>query len=206
MSQKPLRIFGLTGGAGSGKSEVAKRLVELGIPVIEADKIGHQLIEPGRPVAQALTAEFGDKILSNGKIDRSKLANIAFSDDQARRTLNAITHPIIVQEIRSQCKTLAENGHTAVVVEAAIIAENGKREPGYDGLILVMAPEAMRIERLVQHRGMGREQAQLRIKAQTPPENKIPLADWVITNDGDLNQLQDQVDQVAKAIQQQAEN
>jgi len=200
MSDTPPRIYGLTGGAGSGKSEAAKRFIELGIPVIEADKVGHELLQPGTAVAAAIIAEFGDAILTDGRIDRVKLARVAFANDHARLKLNAVSHPAIIQEIRNRCQTLAKQGHGTIIVEAAIIAEDEKRASGYDGLILVMADETIREDRLVKLRGMTHEQARQRIKAQTPPERKLPLADWVIQNDGTLEQLQDQVDQVANAL------
>ncbi len=197
-----LHVFGLTGGAGSGKSEVARRFVELGIPVIEADKVGHQLLAPGHPVAKALIKAFGESILDNGEIDRQKLAQLAFADQQSLLTLNRITHPPLLDEIMRQCAALANDGHKAVIVEAAIIAEDGKRDPRYEALILVTAPESVRVERLVNQRGMDPAQARLRVQAQTPPEQKAAIADWIINNDGDFDQLRSQVDEVARQIKE----
>lgn len=195
-------IFGLTGGAGSGKSEMAKRFEELGIPVVEADRLGHELLEPGHPVARELIDTFGEAICSRSRIDRQKLGRLVFSDSHALGTLNRITRPALLQEISRRCTALADAGHPIVVVEAAIISEDGKKDPLYEGLIVVTAPESVRIERLVAHRGMDREQARLRIEAQTPPEKKLALADWVIVNDGSLEQLRTQVDDVVRQIRE----
>ena len=195
-----MRMYGLTGGIASGKSEVARRLIERGVPVINSDRIGHTLLEPGSEVADAVVNAFGRGIVSCGRIDKERLAGIVFADAQARQKLNAIMHPVIKGIIAERCAALAAEGHNAVVVEAAIMAEGGKLEEWLDGLILVTCPREMRLSRLTEHRGMGPEEARCRIEAQTLPEGKTPLADWIIENDGTLEELHARTDEIAEEI------
>jgi dephospho-CoA kinase len=195
-----MRIYGLTGGTGSGKSEVARRLQELGIPVIDADKVGHELLEPASPIFHDLVATFGTQILSEGKLDREKIGRIVFSDPDLLQRLNAIVHPRIKQIIGERCLALAQEGHRAVVVDAALLAENGKKDPWLSGLVLVVSDRNLRLRRLVEIRGMTPEQARMRIEAQSLPEDKVPLADWLIHNEGTIEELREQTDSVAAAM------
>jgi dephospho-CoA kinase len=198
-----MRIYGLTGGIGSGKSEVARRLVELGIPVIDADIVGHEILEPGGSAADAVIAAFGQAILAGGCIDREKLGAVVFDDDAARRKLNAIVHPVIARNIAERCAELVQQGHSSIVIEATLLAEDGQREPWMNGLILVLSSEDLRFSRLVRSRGMDPVDARKRMAAQTPPEKKASLADWVIENNGTLDELRAATDRVADAIRDQ---
>jgi len=199
-----MRIYGLTGGSGSGKSEVARRFMELGIPVIDADKVGHQILEPGGMAVEAVVQAFGEKVLTNARIDREKLGALVFEDEIARRTLNAIVHPLIKRGIAERCVELAQQGHPAVLVDAALLAESGRREEWLDGLILVTCRDDLRLKRLVESRSINASMARGRMAAQTPPETKIPLADWVIENEGTLEQLRERVDEIAATIRSPA--
>jgi dephospho-CoA kinase len=195
-----MRIYGLTGGIGSGKSEVARRFEDLDIPVIDADRIGHEVLGPGGAAVEAVAAAFGPGVLSESAIDRKKLARIVFADKAAIEKLNAIVHPAIGRVIAERCIDLAAEGREVVVVDAAVLAEGGRREEWLDGLILVTCREDLRLSRLVQLRGMDAEEARRRIASQTAPETKMPLADWVIENEGDLDRLHERVDRVAAEI------
>lgn len=195
-----MRLYGLTGGAGSGKSEAARRFSLEGIPVIEADRVGHELLEPGGAAVDAVMASFGREITTDGAIDRAKLAECVFGNEEALRRLNTLLHPLIIQEITRHVAALAEAGHNTAIIEAALIAENAKRPPWLNGLIVVICREDIRIERLARLRGMDPRQARKRIEAQTPPEKKIPLADWIIVNEDTLETLWSRVDEIAAAI------
>jgi dephospho-CoA kinase len=195
-----MRIYGLTGGTGSGKSEVGRRFARLGIPVLDADRIGHQLLEPGGRGVAPLAEAFGHEILSEGQVDREKLGALVFADPDALHKLNSIIHPLIGQAIAERCAALSQENHPAVVIDAALLGEHGKRDPWLDGLILVTCREDLRLKRLVELRGMEPAQAQTRIAAQTPPEKKIPLADWIIENEGSLEHLHVRADEVARHI------
>lgn len=199
--EKQIRVYGLTGGIGSGKSVVAERLEAKGIGVIDADTIGHEVLADD-PGAQAeIVSAFGKEVVAeDDTIDREKLALRVFGDSAARLRLNAIMHPRIHVRVLKKIMEYVEQGHKAVVIDAAILAENGKRESWLHGLILVLSRESVRLERLVTLRNMARDDALRRIKSQTPPESKICAADWVIHNDGTLQELQRAADALADTL------
>ncbi|HOT49330.1 MAG TPA: dephospho-CoA kinase [Candidatus Hydrogenedentes bacterium] len=197
-----MRIIGLTGGIGCGKSEAGRRFSENGIPVLDADEIAHELIAPGGAAEQAVLDALGGDILVRGRIDRARVAEKVFGHPERLERLNAIMHPLVGMEIGRRCAALAEAGHGTAVVEAALLAEQGRRDDYLQGLILVLCAETDRVNRLVALRRLDRGEALRRIRAQTPPERKIPCADWIIHNDGSLQHLYDQVDAIAKAIRE----
>jgi len=192
-----VRIYGITGGTGSGKSEAARRFAELGVPIIDADAIGHDVIARGGVAEKAVIAAFGPEIVSDGAIDRAKLGARVFSDEEARRRLNAIVHPAIGMVIATRCAALAEEGNEAVIVDAALLAENGRKDDYLSGLIVVTCPLDVRIRRLSAFRGIDEPEARRRIAAQTPPERKLAIADWVIDNGGSKEELRARVDAIA---------
>ncbi len=195
-----MKIYALTGGIAAGKSEASRRFEELGVPVIDSDRVGHETIEPGGVAEKQVIEEFGEGILTEGRIDREKLGAIVFADRAALKRLNALVHPAVGRETASRMAKLAEEGHEAVIIEAALHAEGGKLRDGMAGLIVVHCPREERIRRLMADRGMTEEEAVRRIEAQTPPEAKLRLARWVIMNEGDIEHLQDQVDEIAKEL------
>lgn len=174
---------------------------ERGIPVLDADAIGHELVEPGGTAVADVVEAFGEDILTGGHIDREKLGDVVFRDAEARQKLNAIIHPAIRQEIVRLCGELIQDGHEIILIDAALIAENGRLDEFLAGLIVVTCPEEIRVRRLVQHRGITEDEARRRIAAQAPPEKKIPLADWVIENSGTIEALEAQVDRVSEELQ-----
>lgn len=199
-----MRIIGLTGNIGSGKSLAARLFAQAGIPVIDADVIGHEVLEPGRPAFDALVAAFGTSVVTDGRIDREAVSRVVFADPERRRQLNQITHPAIFAEIQARCARLASQGHRAVIIEATLIAEGEQREPWLDGLILVLCDADERFRRLVEVRGMSAEDARQRMDAQQPAESKAALADWVIRNEGTEAALRRAVQRVAGEIHGQA--
>lgn len=195
-----MRLYGLTGGIGSGKTEAAARFETHGIPVIDADRIGHDALAPGGKAEAAVRGQFGEEIFSCGRIDREKLGARVFTDETARARLNAIVHPVIFEEIGTRCREYAVEGHAAALVEAALLGEHGRKEPFLDGLVLVLCPLDLRVRRLLENRDLTEAEARQRMAAQTPPETKRPLADWVIENTGPVEALHAQVDAVVEAI------
>jgi dephospho-CoA kinase len=173
---------------------------ERGIPVLDADAIGHELVEPGGAAVDAVVDAFGQDILSNGGIDREKLGDLVFRDAEARKRLNAILHPAIRQEIAKRCGTHLEEGHETILIDAALIAENGRLDEFFTGLIVVNCPEDIRRKRLVAMRGLSEEEARRRIASQAPPEKKFPLADWVIENSGTIEALKAEVGRVSEEL------
>ena len=198
--RRRIRVIGLTGGTGSGKSEAAERFEELGFPIINADVVGHELIAPGGEAESGVMEAFGDEVVTDGRIDRAKLGARVFADPGARSRLNAIVHPRIKREIKRRIRALEEEGHETVVIDAALIAESGEREPCLDGLIVVTCPEEIRARRLMQARGLTRDAVMDRIRSQTPPEQKLALADWVLDNEGGIEDLRRGVDRLASEL------
>jgi dephospho-CoA kinase len=194
-----MNVYAMTGGIASGKSEASRQFEALGIPVVDADSVAHQVMEPGGRAFDAVVTHFGERILTDGRIDREKLGAIVFSDPEELQQLNALVHPATQVEIAQQIAALTGQSKN-VIVEAALHAENGKLGDGMSGLILVHAPVDERIRRLGQFRGLSEDEARKRIAAQTPPEKKMHLAKWVIQNTGSMEDLHRQVEAVAREL------
>ncbi len=201
-----MRIVGLTGGTGSGKSRAGRLFAHHGIPVIDADAVGHELLAPGGAGVEPVVEVFGEAIVTDGVVDRTKLGSVVFGDEDARQRLNAIIHPLILHTIAERCAKFAEEGQPTVLIDAALLAERGERDAWLDGLILVTCPPAIRLRRLVEHRGLTPEEAQQRIDAQGDPDRKIALAEWIIENDGTLKMLQQRVDELARELDAHAQD
>ncbi len=195
-----MKLCGITGGIASGKSEITQRLAALGIPVLDADRMGHACIAPGGAAETAVVEAFGAAILTDGAIDRAKLGALVFGDAAKRERLNALVHPCIHAEIHRQVRALARQGHAVAVLDAALIAEDGQRPECLDFLVVVNSARETRIRRLMETRGLTETEAIVRVDAQTPPERKIPLADLVIDNEGDLASLHTQADALATRL------
>lgn len=187
---------GLTGGMGSGKSTVARRLRELGATVIDADAIAREIVEPGQPALRELATAFGtDILLADGSLNRAELARRAFADDASRETLNSITHPRIAERTAERYREAAETGAEIVVYDMPLLIENGL-DKDQDVVVVVHADVATRLDRLVAHRGVDRDDAARRIAAQIDDETRKVAADIVLDNSGTEAQLVAQVDRV----------
>ena len=188
-----VRIWGLTGNIGSGKSTVARLLRARGIPVVDADQIAREVVRPGTPALREIAARFPAAIAPDGSLDRKALAGVVFANPQERRALNAILHPRIAEEVARRMGELAAQGHPVAVYEAALIVENGLTS-GLAGLIVVDAPEDVQIARLRLRDNMSEEEARARIGAQLPAAEKRHHATVVIENRGSEAELAGQVD------------
>jgi dephospho-CoA kinase len=185
-----LRV-GLTGGIGSGKSEVSKRLAAQGAVVIDADAIAREVVAPGTDGLAEVVEAFGKEILrADGELDRPRLGDIVFADPALRGKLNAIVHP----RVGARMAELERGaGPGAIVVhDVPLIAENAMAS-AYDLVVVVDVPPRIQVERLVRRRGMTREQAQARMAAQASREQRLAIADIVIDNSGSLAELDRQV-------------
>ena len=182
--------IGLTGGIGSGKSTAAKILAELGAPIIDADKVGHEIYLPQTPAYRELVAAFGEGILgADGTIDRRKLGPIVFADPAALRRLNAIVHPKMYARMGEMVAAMRRAGETRpIVVEAAILIE-ANWQPLFDEIWLVTAARERVIERIERDRGLKPEQTEARIRAQLSDEERRKHATAEIRNDGTLEEL-----------------
>jgi dephospho-CoA kinase len=178
---------GLTGGIGSGKSEVARRLGAFGAVVIDADKIAREVVEPGTSGLALIVEEFGPEILRpGGALDREKLGKIVFSSPERLARLNAIVHPRVGDRVAELQREAPEDA--VVVYDVPLLAENGLA-PMYDVVIVVDAADDVRLSRLTTHRGMAEEDARARIRAQATREERLKIADIVIPNEGPLDDL-----------------
>ena len=194
--------IGLTGGIGSGKSTVAKMLVECGAVLIDADAISRQLMEPGQTVLAETVRAFGEGILTpTGELDRAALASLVFADESARARLNAIVHPAVRAEATRQREVAVQKlGEGAVIVEdIPLLAETGQAAD-FDAVIVVEAQHGERLRRLVEVRGMSEADARARIAAQASDEQRRAIATWVIDNSGSLERTAAQVREVFTKI------
>ncbi|MEU8363971.1 dephospho-CoA kinase [Nonomuraea sp. NPDC048882] len=186
--------IGLTGGIGSGKSEVSKRLSAKGAMVIDADKIAREVVEPGTPGLARVVATFGEEVLRpDGSLDRERLGSVVFADSERLAALNAIVHPLVGERV-AQLQQEADND-TIMVYDVPLLVENNLA-PMYDVIIVVDAPDELRIRRLAEYRGMPEADAKARIAAQASREDRLAAADIVIPNDGPLEELDDRVEDV----------
>lgn len=183
-------VIGLVGGIGSGKSVASAMLAELGAEVINADLVGHEVYEPGKPGLDAIVAAFGtDVVGEDGRIDRKKLGPIVFADGAKLERLNAIVHPLIRAELERRIARAREDGRVrAVVVEAAILLEAGWRSL-VDQVWVVAARREDVVERLAAQRGMAAAETDARMAKQMTDAERRSAADVVIENVGSLDDL-----------------
>jgi len=189
-----VRRIGLTGGIAAGKSVVASRLAELGVPVVDHDRLARAVVEPGSVGLAAVVAAFGPQVLSaSGELDRAVLGAVVFADPSARRTLNAVIHPLV-----AAAADLAEEGAVAggariVVHDIPLLVETGQ-SGRFDQVVVVDAPQELRVERLVAGRGLSAEQAWSRLAAQADDEQRRAVADRLLDGSGSTAHLRAQVD------------
>ena len=198
-----LRV-GLTGGIGSGKSTVSSVLRDLDIPVLQADVLGHELLEPGQAAYEDVVKEFGDGILGpDGAVDRAKLGIVVFGDPAKRAKLNWILHPRILEVVRKWFEALERpGGPDMAFLEAALIFEAGIKKD-LDMVVLCVATHDQQVERL-KERGIMREQAERRIAAQMSTDEKRRLADDIIDCSGSMKDTEAQVHHVVDRLRQAA--
>ncbi|MBP2673390.1 MAG: dephospho-coenzyme kinase [Deltaproteobacteria bacterium] len=195
-----MRVFGLTGNFGSGKSTVASMFLRAGIPVLDADRISREVTAPGGSAYPAVVREFGRRILlPDGSIDRGKLAEIVFADPGRRARLEAITHPAILEAMKAALEDLSRDGYRAAVVEAALIHESG-RKGLFDAVIFVRCDEETQLRRVMARDGVSRERATLRLRAQMGAEAKAARSDHVIDNSGSPEETRAQVERLARIL------
>lgn len=186
-------IIGITGGVASGKSVVAEFFKYKDIPVINADKIGHEILR-NEKIKDQIIACFGDSIIENDEINRKKLGKIVFHDQRKLHELNAIVHPPLIREILTR---IEHNKEPIIAIDAALLLQWNMNEI-CNYVILVTAPENIRIERLVQHTNLSHEEAQDRVHSQQ--EFSEQDADHVIINDGSLMELNARMDFIWELI------
>jgi len=193
-----MRIIGLTGGIGSGKTTVSEYLSNKGFPVIDADKVSREIVEPGMKATKAIELEFGiDMINLDGSLNRKKLGNAVFSDREMLYRLNRITHIEILDKIKMKIMELKNNNATLVFIDAPLLFETG-----FDSLVdetwVIDAPESLRIERVNSRDSMSVENIKSRIKNQMEQHLKNKKATVVIDNSLGMEELYKNIDQLIK--------
>lgn len=182
---------GLTGGIGAGKSEVSARLAGLGAVIVDADAVAREVVAPGTPGLAQIVETFGPGILAaDGSLDRPRLGEIVFADAALLAKLNAIIHPLV--SVRSQELQRLAPANSVVIHDVPLLAEN-KLADRYDVVVVVDAPPQVQLDRLTRLRGMPADQARARMAAQASREERLAIADFVVDNSGDLDELDRQV-------------
>jgi len=195
-----LHLFGLTGGIASGKSTVAARFRHRGLPVIDADELAREVVVPGAPALAAIAQTFGPHLLdAGGALDRKALGRLVFADPEARRRLNAITHPPIAELVRLRASALAAVSEPLGCYEAALIVENGTQDR-FRPLVVVACSTEEQVRRLTVRDGLSEKDARARVLAQKPLAEKVAVADHIVDTSGTKDATAVRIDQVLAAI------
>jgi len=190
-----MKVLGLTGGIGSGKSMVASMFAQLGADVIDADRLARDVVEPGQPALQEIASAFGrDILLSDGRLDRSQLGRLIFADPVARGTLNAITHPRIQERMAAQI-ALRASRPGVLIADIPLLYEN-ERTDSVETVVVVWVDTQTQLRRLVERDGLSEDEARQRIAAQMPLDEKRARADVVIDNSGSRENTRRQVEAI----------
>lgn len=196
-----MKIIGLTGGIGSGKSTVSQFLAEMGAVVLDADKVGHEVLKPGSEVWERVVKEFGKRTVTvSGDIDRAKLGELVFNNHEARVLLNQIMHPPMYNIVEAQLEEYHQQGVKVVVLEAPLLVEAGWTSL-VDEVWVTVAPEATILRRLRERTGLSEREARARIQAQLSNEERIKHADVVIDTDCSLKELKTKVQGLWRRLQ-----
>ncbi|KAJ2786569.1 Dephospho-CoA kinase [Coemansia interrupta] len=193
-------IVGLTGGIATGKSTASRALQASGVPVIDADVVAHQVMQPGEASYKLVVKHFGTSILQspNGPIDRAKLGAVIFNDSEKRELLNRCTHPFVRRRILWQLFCTYARGHAVCVLDVPLLYEAGMHRL-CGRVVVVGCAREVQVERLMERNGLGREEAVARVDAQMPVEQKAKRADAVVMNEGSVEDMQEEVCRVVRA-------
>jgi dephospho-CoA kinase len=194
-----LKVLGLTGGIGTGKSTVARMFADRGVPVVDADALAREVVAPGRPAHAGIAAAWPEVLGPGGALDRKRLGAIVFADPAARVRLEAITHPHIQALAAERLAAQADAGRRLALYEASLLVESGRwRE--FDGLIVVAASEATQIARVRARDGLSQAEAEARVRAQLPAAEKVRLASYVLDNDDGLDATRAAVEDLLRRL------
>jgi len=195
-----VRRIALTGGIATGKSHVRARFESLGIPTIDSDLIAREVVAPGSPALAAIVERFGHEVLdSRGALDRKRMADIVFSDPDARHALEAIVHPEVRRATDAWFARLDPGQHPVAIADIPLLYEVN-RDRDFESVIVVAARPEIQLRRLMDRDGLSEAEAQRRIDAQLPIDDKVGRADFVIRTDGSFDDTHRQVDELARRL------
>jgi len=196
-----MKVIGLTGGIGSGKSTVSQFLAELGVVILNADKVGHEAFKPDSEIWREVVAAFGRQILTpDGNIDRKKLGEIVFGNPESLSRLNQIMHPRMYAQVKAQLEEYRRQGTRVVVLEVPLLLEAGWTSL-VDEVWVTTAPEATVLKRLEERTGLSQAESLARIRSQLSSEERIRHADVVINTDCDLDELKSKVKELWQRLE-----
>ncbi|SDJ21935.1 dephospho-CoA kinase [Natribacillus halophilus] len=186
-------IIGLTGGIASGKSLLADDMRSRGLPIIDADAIAREVVEPGKPVYEKIKAFFGARVFhEDGTLDRKALGRIIFADEEKRQWLNSTMHPAISEEMMAKKDALFEQGHHTLVFDIPLLIENNRMNT-VDRVLLAYVDEDVQLKRLMERDGSSEEEALDRIRSQMPLKEKKDYADAIVDNNGSRDESSEQL-------------
>lgn len=190
-------LVGVTGGIASGKTVVAKMLEALGAPLIDFDFLARQVVEPGKPAFRQIVDYFGKEVLQeNGALDRKKLSKIVFQDTEKRSQLEGFTHPPIYEAFLKGVSAITEKDPEAIIQAVVPLLIEKNLQSIFDKVLVVYVPEEQQIERLVDRDGISEEEGTHMLKAQLPIQEKLAYADFVVHNEGSMEETKKQVEEI----------
>ena len=190
-------LMGVTGGIASGKTVVAKMLEQLGAPLIDFDLLARQVVEPGKPAFKQIVDYFGKEVLQeDGSLDRKKLSKIVFQDTQKRNRLEGFTHPPIHEAFLKRVNAVTEKDPAAIIQAVVPLLIEKHLQAMFDKILVVYVPREKQIERLTQRDGISEEEATHMLKAQLPINEKLACADFVVNNEGSMEETRRQVEDI----------
>lgn len=194
-----MRKIALTGGIATGKTYVGDRLREAGVPMVDADVLSREVVSPGSPALAAIRKRFGpDAVRRDGTMDRVRVAQIVFKDKRARLDLEAIIHPAVIQAVNEFFAALPKRTPFAVA-DIPLVYETG-RDKDFDAIVVVACPREMQLQRLMERNKLSKEDAERRLAAQLPIDQKVKKATYVINNAGSFEETNAQVDELIKKL------
>lgn len=198
-------VAGLTGGIGCGKSTASECFIALGVPVIDADQVARQVVEPGNEALGKIAAHFGDQLIqADGTLDRPALRRIVFDNERERNWLEALLHPLIRDRILDTLEQLDQDGHSYAILASPLLLETDQHLL-ISRVIVVDVPESTQVERTMQRDGMEEAQVRQILAAQMDRDERLKHADFVLDNNGSPEQLKQAVAELHPKLKQQAD-
>ena len=196
-----LPLIGLTGGIGSGKTAVSNLFAQLGAGIVDTDLIAHQITAPGGKAIPLIRDHFGSEFIDNGgALDRAKMRSLVFQNPEAKKALEAITHPLIRQETLRQAGQLTDAGLPYLLLVVPVLIESGAWIDQIDYLVVVDCPEETQIQRVMHRSNLSRTEVEAILKAQASRQERLALANAVIDNQGKLSELKTAVQELHQKI------